>query len=55
MDKEKLQKRLNNARLRTLLSIQNPHLYSFDLDLYSATKQAFKLLEADQALLLPRI
>jgi len=29
--------------------------YSFDLDLYSATKQAFKLLEADQALLLPRI
>lgn len=66
MEQEKLQKRLTNARLLIGLvedTIQKfiadkpaPVAFiSFDLDLYSSTTQAFKLLKADQSLLLPRI
>lgn len=66
MDKEKLQKRLKNAKLflgsvedtvqRFIDAKPAPVAFiSFDLDLYSSTVQAFKLLSADQSLLLPRI
>jgi hypothetical protein len=66
MDIEGLQKRLNKAQLilglventvpRFIDSGAAPVAFvSIDLDYYSSTMQAFKLLEADQALLLPRI
>ena len=66
MDKEKLQNRLQRARLilglvdETLLefvkSRPSPVAFiSFDLDYYSSTIQAFKLLEAEHELLLPRV
>jgi len=66
MDVEKLKKRLKKAKLilgtvegtipKFINSSPAPVAYiSFDLDYYSSTIQAFKLLEADQALLLPRI
>jgi hypothetical protein len=66
MDVEKLRARLNRANLR-LGRIENTiaefidskpaqvAFISFDLDLYTSTKAAFALLEADQSLLLPRI
>ena len=66
MDEEILKRRLKKAQLilglveNTIPSFisSNPApvaFISFDLDYYSSTKQAFKLLEADQSLLLPRI
>lgn len=66
MDKEKLQSRLQRARLvlglvdKTVLefvkSRPSPVAFiSFDLDYYSSTIQAFKLLEAGHELLLPRV
>ena len=66
MDKEKLQSRLQRARL-VLGSVEDTvptfieskpapvAFVSFDLDYYSSTMQAFRLLEADEELLLPRI
>jgi hypothetical protein len=66
MDEEKLQKRLQRARLvlglvdetipQFIKSKPSPVAFvSFDLDYYTSTVQALKLLEADPALLLPRI
>ncbi len=66
MDQEKLQKRLKNARLFLGLVDETVQRFidakpapvafiGFDLDLYSSTMDAFKLLMADQSLLLPRI
>ena len=66
MDEEKLRKRLHRARLilglvedtvsEFIASRPSPVAFiSFDLDYYSSTMQAFKLLEAEQTLLLPRI
>jgi hypothetical protein len=66
MDEEKLGKRLKKAQLilglvedtvqRFIDSGPSPVAFiSIDLDYYSSTMQAFRLLEADQALLLPRI
>jgi hypothetical protein len=66
MDAEKLRTQLNKAVLR-LGQIQNTisdfinskpapvAFISFDLDLYTSTRHAFALFEADQNLLLPRI
>ena len=66
MSVEKLRTKLNKANLR-LGHIENTisdfigskpapvAFIAFDLDLYSSTKHAFTLLEADQKLLLPRI
>jgi hypothetical protein len=66
MDEEKLQKRLRRARLvlglvdetisEFIKSNPSPIAFiSFDLDYYSSTVGALKLLESDPALLLPRI
>ena len=66
MDTEKLQRRLQRAKLilglvedtvpEFIKSKPSPVAFiSFDLDYYSSTIQAFKLLEADQTLLLPRV
>jgi hypothetical protein len=66
MDKGKLQRRLRRAQLvlgliedtgpKFIESKPSPVAFvSFDLDYYSSTMQAFKLLEAEQSLLLPRI
>jgi hypothetical protein len=66
MDEEKLRKRLHSARLvlglvedtvsEFIASRPAPVAFiSFDLDYYSSTMQAFKLLEAAPALLLPRV
>jgi hypothetical protein len=66
MDKEKLQKRLRKAQLvlglveetvpKFIGSKSSPVAFvSFDLDYYSSTMQAFKLLEAGPSVLLPRI
>jgi len=66
MDVERLKKRLSRARLmlgpveKTLPEFiaSGPApvgFISFDLDYYSSTVQAFKLLDADEKLLLPRI
>ena len=66
MDEEKLRKRLQSARLflglvdetisRFIKSKPAPVAFiSFDLDYYTSTVQAFKLLEENPALLLPRI
>lgn len=66
MDVERLKKRLKKARLKLGLVESTVPTFidsgpapvafiSIDLDYYSSTMQAFKLLEADQALLLPRI
>jgi hypothetical protein len=66
MDKEKLQSRLQKAKLllglvedtvpEFIKSKPSPVAFiSFDLDYYTSTMQAFKLLEADQNLLLPRV
>jgi hypothetical protein len=66
MDEKRLQKRLRRARLilglveatvsEFIASRPSPVAFiSFDLDYYSSTMQAFKLLEAEQTLLLPRI
>ena len=66
MDKEKLQRRLQRAKLflglvedtvpEFIKSKPSPVAFiSFDLDYYSSTMQAFRLLEADENLLLPRI
>jgi hypothetical protein len=66
MDFEKLKKRLTKAQLflglvedtvsRFIQSKPAPVAFiSFDLDYYSSTMRAFKLFEANQELLLPRI
>lgn len=66
MDVSALRRRLTSARLILgpvedtivpfIASAPAPVAFiSFDLDYYSATKQAFKLLEADQSTLLPRV
>jgi PAS domain S-box-containing protein len=66
MDEEELQKRLRRARLmlglvdetipQFIKSKPAPVAFiSFDLDYYTSTVQALKLLEADPTLLLPRI
>jgi hypothetical protein len=66
MDIEKLKKRLRKAQLilglvkNTVSNFVNSGpapiaFISFDLDYYSSTMQAFRILEADQALLLPRV
>jgi len=66
MDQEALRKRLKNAQLflglvedtvqRFIDSKPAPVAFiSFDLDFYSSTMQAFRLLSAEQSLLLPRI
>jgi hypothetical protein len=66
MDEEKLRKRLKRAHLllglvedtvsQFIKSKPSPVAFvSFDLDYYTSTMQAFKLLDADHALLLPRI
>lgn len=66
MDEEKLKRRFKRAHLilglveNTIPGFisSNPApvaFISFDLDYYSSTMQAFRLLEADQGLLLPRI
>jgi hypothetical protein len=66
MDAEKLNRRLHKGNLRlgqiktTISDFINSKpapvaFISFDLDLYSSTKDAFALLEANQNLLLPRI
>ena len=66
MDEEKLRKRLHRARLVLGLVEDTVSEFialrpapvafiSFDLDYYSSTMQAFKVLEADPALLLPRV
>jgi hypothetical protein len=66
MDKEKLQKRLRKAQLvlglveetvpKFIESKPSPVAFvSFDLDYYSSTMQAFKVLEAAPSVLLPRI
>jgi hypothetical protein len=66
MDKKQLQRRLRRAQLilgliddtapKFIESNPSPVAFvSFDMDYYSSTMQAFKLLEAQQSLLLPRI
>ena len=66
MNQEKLQKRLKKARIllglvedtiqQFINSAPSPVAFiAFDLDLYSSTMAAFKLLEADSSLLLPRV
>lgn len=66
MDESQLQPRLKRAQLRLGLVEQTVPEFvrtsfppvafiSFDLDLYSGTKQAFRLLEADAGRLLPRV
>jgi hypothetical protein len=66
MDQEKLQSKLKRAKLilgdvgttvpKFICSKPSPIAFiANDLDLYSSTMQSFKILEADQALLLPRI
>jgi len=66
MDEQKLRAQLKHAQLILGLVEEtvpdflktNPApigFISFDLDLYSSTVQAFKVLEADQILLMPRI
>src|SRR5262249_7221255 len=66
MDVQKLQKRLSESNLhigivaqmlpKFIQSRPAPVAFiSFDLDYSTSTVQAFKLLEADQAILLPRI
>jgi hypothetical protein len=66
MDKKELEKRLRRARLKLglvketvpafLESTPAPVAFvSFDLDLYSSTMHAFKLFEAKESLLLPRV
>ena len=66
MNKEKLQRRLNRAHLMLglventvpeFIETEPPPIafISFDMDLYSSTIQAFKIFDADQKLLLPRI
>jgi hypothetical protein len=66
MDAERLHTRLNEAHLKlgqienTLSDFINSKpapvaFVSFDLDLYTSTKHAFALFEADTSLLLPRI
>jgi hypothetical protein len=66
MDHEKLQKRLKRAHLilglvedtiPKFVASDFPAIafISFDLDLYTSTMHAFKLFEADQKFLLPRI
>lgn len=66
MDKKELEKRLRRARLKLglveetvpafLESTSAPVAFvSFDLDLYSSTMHAFKLFEAKESLLLPRV
>ena len=66
MDVEKLRHRLTKAQLmlgsvdETVLSFlgKNPApvaFIAFDLDYYSSTMHAFKLLDAEEALLLPRV
>ena len=66
MDQEKLTKRLSKAQLRlgqvgeTIIDFIDSKpapvaFISFDLDYYSSTVQAFKLLDAESAVLLPRI
>jgi len=66
MDKEKLQKRLKKAKLvlgdvkNTIPGFikSNPHpiaFMSFDVDMYSSTMDAFKLLEGKEDLFLPRV
>jgi hypothetical protein len=66
MDVEALKKRLTRAQLviglvedtvpKFIESKPPPVAFvSFDLDYYSSTMQAFKLLEAEEALLLPRV
>lgn len=66
MDKEKLQRRLQRAQLvlglveetvpRFIASKPSPVAFvSFDLDYYTSTMQAFRLLDAEEDLLLPRI
>jgi len=66
MDVEKLKSRLRKARLILgnvedtvpIFLNSNPapiSFISFDVDYYSSTMQAFKLLEGDQSLLLPRV
>ena len=66
MDEEKLRKRLRRAQLilglvedtvsEFIASRPSPVAFiSFDLDYYSSTMQAFKMLEAEQTLLLSRI
>ena len=66
MDREKLEKRLKKAKLHLgmvedtleefIRSQSAPVAFiSFDLDYYSSTQHALKLLEADESMLLPRI
>jgi hypothetical protein len=66
MDKEKLQSRLQRAQLvlglvedtvpKFIESRPSPVAFvSFDLDYYTSTMQAFRLLDADEDVLLPRI
>jgi hypothetical protein len=66
MDEDKLRQRLRRARLilglvedtvSEFISLRpSPVAFiSFDLDYYSSTMQAFKLLEADATLLMPRV
>ena len=66
MNQENLQKRLKKARIllglvedtiqQFINSAPSPVAFiAFDLDLYSSTMAAFKLLEADSSLLLPRV
>ncbi|HEX2228390.1 MAG TPA: hypothetical protein VHM64_14730 [Candidatus Binatia bacterium] len=66
MDKDKLQRRLQRAQLvlglveetvpKFIASKPSPvGFVSFDLDYYTSTMQAFRLLDAEEDLLLPRI
>jgi PAS domain S-box-containing protein len=66
MEAEKLRGRLKNATLKLGMVEQTIPKFidskpapiafvAFDLDLYSSTKQALQLFEADQKLLLPRV
>jgi hypothetical protein len=66
MDHERLQRRLKRAHLilglvgetiqRFIEGKPSPVAFiSFDMDLYSSTVQAFRLFDADQQLLLPRV
>ena len=66
MDKEKLQNRLRKSKLilgpvkDTISDFirSKPHpiaFMSFDVDLYSSTMEAFKLLEGNESLFLPRV
>lgn len=66
MDRKELEKRLRRARLKLGLVeqtvpdflVSNPAPVAFvsvDLDLYSSTKNAFKIFEMDERRLLPRV